>query len=303
MSVHDPATAPAAIAGADGGAELVVAEGGRLRLLGRLVRHRSGLIGIVLLAALVLFAAVGPVLLPYDPTQQKLKDSLMSPSLAHWLGTDQLGRDVLTRLAYGARYSLSIGVFAIAFGLVIGVPVGAVSGYFGGWLDMIIQRVTDALLAFPGILLALALVAGLGIGLQNVVIAVGISSIPGFIRLVRASVLASKGLPYVEAARALGVPTMVVLWRHALPNAVPPTVVQASVQLGAAILVAAGLGFLGLGVPPPLPEWGDMLAEAQNYVFRDPGLAVVPAVAIALTVLAFNLLGDGLRDALDPRAE
>ena len=250
-----------------------------------------------------MFSILGPFLLPYSPVKQQLGDSLLPPSTHHWLGTDPLGRDILTRLAYGGRYSLSIGVFAVGVGLLIGVPVGAVSGYWGGWIDLLIQRVTDAVLAFPGILLALALVAGLGVGIVNVVIAVGISSVPGFIRLVRASVLASRELTYVEAARALGVSDLIILWRHVLPNAIPPTVVQATTQLGAAILVAAGLGFLGLGVPPPTPEWGDMLSEARNYIFRDAGVVAAPGIAIALTVLAFNLVGDALRDALDPRID
>lgn len=269
----------------------------------RLLRHRSGSIGIAILVLLAIFSIVGPFLLPYSPVRQQLSDSLLPPSTQHWLGTDPLGRDILTRLAYGGRYSLSIGLFAVGVGLLIGVPVGAVSGYWGGWIDLLIQRVTDAVLAFPGILLALALVAGLGVGILNVVIAVGISSVPGFIRLVRASVLASRELTYIEAARALGVSDLVILWRHALPNAIPPTIVQATTQLGAAILVAAGLGFLGLGVPPPTPEWGNMLAEARNYIFRDVVVVAAPGIAIALTVLAFNLVGDGLRDALDPRMD
>jgi ABC-type dipeptide/oligopeptide/nickel transport system permease subunit len=269
----------------------------------RLLRHRSGSIGISILVLLAMFSILGPFLLPYSPVKQQLGDSLLPPSTHHWLGTDPLGRDILTRLAYGGRYSLSIGVFAVGVGLLIGVPVGAVSGYWGGWIDLLIQRVTDAVLAFPGILLALALVAGLGVGIVNVVIAVGISSVPGFIRLVRASVLASRELTYVEAARALGVSDLIILWRHVLPNAIPPTVVQATTQLGAAILVAAGLGFLGLGVPPPTPEWGDMLSEARNYIFRDAGVVAAPGIAIALTVLAFNLVGDALRDALDPRID
>jgi peptide/nickel transport system permease protein len=246
-------------------------------------------------------AVVGPLFLPFDPVRQDLRASLLAPSLEHLLGTDQLGRDVLARLCYGARYSLTLGSAAVLIGVVIGVPVGAISGYFGGWVDLVLQRVTDAALAFPGILLALILVAGLGVGLTNVVIAVGISSIPGFIRLVRASALSAREYLYVEAARASGVGDLIILTRHVAPNAVPSIAVHASNQVGAAILVSAGLGFLGLGVQPPTPEWGTMLAEARNFIFSYPNLATFPGLTIALSVLAFNLFGDGLRDVLDPR--
>lgn len=270
-------------------------------LFGRLARHRSGALGLTILAVFALAAIIVPTLSPIDPTKQVLPDSLLGPSSTHLLGTDSLGRDEFMRLVYGARYSLTLGLAAVTIGLVVGVPLGAVSGYFGGWLDLLLQRVTDGLLAFPGILLALTLVAGLGVGLTNVVIAVGVSSIPGFIRLVRASVLSAREYVYVDAARGLGVSDLVILWRHVVPNAIPPIIVQASTQIGSAILVAAGLGFLGLGVQPPTPEWGTMLAEARDYIFRVPNLSTYPGLAIALTVLAFNLVGDGLRDVLDPR--
>jgi peptide/nickel transport system permease protein len=239
--------------------------------------------------------------IPFDATRQDLRESLLAPSALHPLGTDQLGRDVLARLAFGARYSLTLGVAAVIVGLLVGVPIGAVSGYLGGWFDLLVQRVTDAFLAFPGILLALVLVASLGVGLENVVIAVGISSMPGFVRLVRASSLRARELLYVEAARSVGAPGGLIVRRHVLPNAVPVIAVYASNQVGAAILVAAGLGFLGLGIQPPTPEWGTMLAEARNSIFSYPNLATFPGLAIALSVLAFNLLGDALRDVLDPR--
>jgi len=202
---------------------------------------------------------------------------------------------------FGARYTLALGFAAVAIGLAIGVPVGAVSGYFGGWIDLLSQRVTDVVLAFPNILLALALVAVLGVGLTNVIIAVAITSIPIFIRLTRASALSIRELPYVEAARALGVPSAAILVRHVIPNSLAPVIVQASLQLGAAILLAAALGFLGLGVQAPTPEWGSMLGLSRNYIFSDPNLATFPGLAIFGAVLAFNLVGDGLRDALDPR--
>ncbi|TMC08275.1 MAG: ABC transporter permease [Chloroflexi bacterium] len=281
--------------------ELTSAGRPQSRVWARLRTHPSALVGMVILALYVLLSAVGPLLLRYDPVHQNLADAFLPSSLTHPLGTDELGRDELVRLLYGTRYTLVLGFAAVAIGVGIGLPLGAVSGYFGGWLDLLAQRVMDILLAFPNILLALALVATLGVGLQNVIISVGITSIPVFVRLVRASALSVRELPYVEAGRALGVPSIVVLLRHVVPNSLAPVIVQASLQLGAAILIAAGLGFLGLGVQAPTPEWGTMLGASRNYIFSDPNLATFPGLAIFGAVLAFNLLGDGLRDALDPR--
>ncbi len=226
---------------------------------------------------------------------------LRPPSLENPLGTDYLGRDILARLYYGARLSLAIGFLAVAIGLGLGVPLGAISGYYGGWADLIIQRVADILLSFPGCLLALSLVAILGIGLQNVIISVGISAVPSFIRLVRGSVLTIRELTYVEAAHSVGTHDGRIIIRHVLPNAATPVIVQATLNLGTAILTAAGLGFLGLGVQPPTPEWGTMLGEGRNYIFSNPNMATFPGLAIFFAVIGFNLLGDGLRDALDPR--
>jgi len=246
-------------------------------------------------------AIVGPLVIGFDPVRQDLENALLPPSLGHPLGTDNYGRDELTALIHGARFTLGLGVLAVVIGVGVGAPLGAVSGYFGGWADVLVQRLAEVLLAFPTIVLALALVAGLGPGLRNVVIAVGVGSIPGFIRVVRASALQLRGLALVEAARALGVPSWGILLRHVLPNAAAPMIVQATVQMGVAILVAAGLGFFGLGVQPPTPEWGQLLGEAHTYIFTDANLATFPGLCILLTVLAFNLAGDGLRDALDPR--
>ena len=257
--------------------------------------------GVGVLLVFAVACLVGPFLDRSDPVRQDLANAFMSPSLAHPLGTDDLGRDQLVRLLYGGRLTLLVGFGAVAIGFVIGVPVGALSGYLGGWLDMVAQRLIDVILAFPNILLAIALVAALGPGLRNVVVSVGITSIPGFVRLVRASALSIRELPYVEAARALGVPAWKILLRHVIPNSLAPVIVQATLQLGAAILVAAGLGFLGLGVQPPTPEWGTMLGSSRQFIFSDPILVIVPGLAIFGAVLAFNLLGDGLRDALDPR--
>src|SRR5215472_1735592 len=276
-------------------------EGAAGRVWTRLRTHPSAFVGLAILAAYVLASALVPLVFRYDPIHQNLADAFLPSSLGHPLGTDDLGRDELTRLLYGTRYTLVLGFAAVAIGLAVGVPVGAISGYFGGSIDLLGQRVTDVLLAFPNILLALALVAVLGVGLQNVIIAVGITSIPIFIRLVRASALSVRELPYVEAGRALGVPSAVILFRHVVPNSLAPVIVQASLQLGAAILIAAGLGFLGLGVQAPTPEWGTMLGSSRNYIFSDPNLATFPGLAIFGAVLAFNLVGDGLRDALDPR--
>lgn len=264
-------------------------------------RRRTALIGAAILLVLLALSLAAPLLSRHDPEKMVLAQVLRPPSREFLLGTDYLGRDILTRILYGGRLSLMIGLLAVAVGLAIGVPLGAISGYFGGWADLVIQRIADVLLAFPGFLLSLALVAVLGVGLQNVIVAVGIGALPSFIRLVRGSVLTIRELSYVEAARSIGVPHVAILFRHVLPNAMAPVIVQATLNLGTAILVAAGLGFLGLGVRPPTPEWGTMLGEGRSYIFSAWYMATFPGLAIFLAVLGFNLLGDGLRDALDPR--
>jgi peptide/nickel transport system permease protein len=253
-----------------------------------------GLCVLGLMLGLVLTASLWTT---HDPTRQQLSQVLRPISAQHPLGTDHLGRDMLARLLYGGRLSLLIGGFAVGIGLIIGVPLGALSGFQGGVTDLLIQRLADVLLSFPGFLLA----SMLGVGLQNVIIAVGISAIPSFIRLVRGSVLSIREHVFVEAARALGQRPGIILVRHVLPNAMAPIIVQATLNLGSSILVAAGLGFLGLGVQPPTAEWGTMLGEGRQYIFRAPLLTLFPGLAIFLAVLGFNLLGDGLRDALDPR--
>ncbi len=268
----------------------------------RLLTHRSAVVGLTVLGLYAVAAIVGPLVFAFNPAQNHLIEVLQPPGQGgHLLGTDSLGRDELLLLVYGSRSTLALGLMAVAFGLAVGVPLGAISGYFGGWVDIVIQRLTDTLLAFPAIVLALALVAGLGPGLRNVVIAVGVSSVPGFIRLVRADSLRLRELPFVEAARGLGVSSWVILLRHVIPNAMAPVIVQATLQMGFAILLAASLGFFGLGIQPPTPEWGQLLGEARNYIFSDSNLATLPGLAIFAAVLAFNLVGDGLRDALDPR--
>jgi ABC-type dipeptide/oligopeptide/nickel transport system permease subunit len=257
--------------------------------------------GLVLLLTLLGLSLAAPLVTPYDPERQNLARALRPMGLEHPLGTDHLGRDMLARLVYGGRLSLTIGFLAVVIGLAVGVPLGAISGFRGGATDLVVQRFADILLSFPGFLLALSLVAMLGVGLQNVVVAVGVSAVPSFIRLVRGAVLSIREQTYVEAAVALGQRPGPIVFRHVLPNAMAPVIVQATLNLGAAILLAAGLGFLGLGVQPPTAEWGTMLGEGRQYIFRAPALTTLPGVAIFLAVLGFNLFGDGLRDALDPR--
>ncbi len=267
----------------------------------RLRRHRTAVAGLVVLGALLFLAAAAPFLFPEDPAEPRFERVLRPPSWEHPLGTDNLGRDLLTRIAYGGRSSFLIGVLAVSFSALLGVPVGLLSGYYGGRFDLVVQRLVDLLLAFPGFLLALTLVAVLGVGVTNVVVAVGLASAPVYVRLVRGVALSVRNQTFVEAARALGASDGRVLFRHVLPNCTAPVIVQSTLQLGTAILTAAGLGFLGLGVKPPTPEWGTMLGEGQTYLFSSWYMATFPGLAIFLTVLAFNLLGDGLRDALDPR--
>ena len=267
----------------------------------KLRRNRAALVGGILLLIYVLTALLAPVLFPGNPSAPNLMKSLERPSLEHPLGTDELGRSILGRIIYGSRVSLLIAVGVISLGLIIGVPLGLVSGYYGGKVDFGIQRVTDTMLAFPGFLLALALVAVLGVGLKNTVISIGISMVPTYIRLVRGCVLSVKEEVYVEAARAVGTRDIAILFRHILPNVMVPITVQTSLGMGTAILFAAGLGFLGIGVQPPTPEWGTMLGSGRVYLFNAPHVATIPGIAIFLAVLSFNLLGDGLRDALDPR--
>jgi peptide/nickel transport system permease protein len=266
----------------------------------RFCRNRGALTGVVVLCLFAVVALAAPLATTYDPEQTRLDQKLLEPSAAHLLGTDHLGRDILARLAYGARFSLLIGFAAVSVGLVIGVPLGTLCGFYGGWLDLVLQRVIDVFLSLPGFLLALSLVAVLGVGIDNVILAVGLGVVPAFVRLMRASTLSIRSRAYVDAARAAGAHSPLIIVRHVLPNAFAPIVIQATFGLGATLLTAAGLGFLGLGVQQPTPEWGAMLGEGRSYIFSNPNLATFPGIAIFVTVLCFNLAGDGLRDALDP---
>jgi ABC-type dipeptide/oligopeptide/nickel transport system permease subunit len=277
------------------------ADTGLRRFCLKLRRNKAAVAGGAMLLVYLAAALLAPLLVQGDASAPNLSMALETPSPQEPLGTDELGRSILNRIIYGARVSLLIAVGVVAVGLIIGVPLGLVSGYFGGKIDFGIQRATDAMLAFPGFLLALALVSVLGVGIKNTMISIGISMVPQYIRLVRACVLTVRAEVYVEAARAAGTRDGMILWRHILPNVMVPITVQTSLSMGTAILFAAGLGFLGIGVQPPTPEWGTMLGSARNYLFHAPHVATFPGLAILLAVLSFNLLGDGLRDALDPR--
>lgn len=267
----------------------------------RLARNRLAMVGLAIILTFVALAVLAPWIAPHDPLRSSFAKRLQPPSSEHWLGTDELGRDMLSRLLHGARISLRIGLISVAIGIAVGVPLGAVSAYYGGWVDLIVQRVIDVMLAFPGILLAIVLVSTLGVGLENVMIAVGVVSIPVYTRLVRGSALAVKRKEFVEAARAAGARDVVIIARHILPNCIAPVIVQSTLQIGSAILWAAGLGFLGLGAQPPTPEWGTILSRGRQYLLVAPHITTATGLSIMLVVLGFNLLGDGLRDALDPR--
>ena len=272
----------------------------------RLVRNPGAIVGFVLVALFVLTAIFAPLIAPYDPREQDL--SLLSegccpgPTADHWFGVDQLGRDVFSRVVYGARFSLLIGVVAVTVGVSIGLVLGATAGFFGGWTDTVIMRLMDIMLSVPGLLMAIGIAAMLGPGLFSVMIAIGVVNIPIFARLLRGSVLGQKGNDFVLAARAIGVPRRTILVSHILPNAISPVIVAATLALATAIIDAAGLGFLGLGPQDPsTPEWGTMLTDTVRYLQTAPHLAIIPGLAIVISVLGFNLIGDGLREALDPK--
>jgi peptide/nickel transport system permease protein len=253
------------------------------------------------LCVLILVAVFQRTLAPKDPTQIDIGASLLGPGAGHLWGTDQYGREVWSRVIHGARISLTVGLISVGIAASAGTAVGLVSGFYGGPVDGVLMRVIDIMLAFPGILLALAIVSVLGPNLRNLMLAVGISSVPAYARLVRGSVLVAREQTYVEAARAVGAPTALILVRHVLPNVIAPIIVTATLGMGGAILSAAALSFIGLGSQPPTPEWGRMLSEGRDYLREAWWISTFPGLAIMLTVLAMNLLGDGLRDVLDPR--
>lgn len=269
--------------------------------LRRLLRNKLAIAGMVILALFILSAIFAPWLAPYDPLKQELVRRREPPSPEYLLGMDEVGRDVLSRIIFGARTSLQVGIGSVSFAILIGALLGAISGYLGGWIENVVMRVMDILLAFPSLLLAIAIVSILGPGLTNMLYAIAIVSIPLYARIVRASVLSVKEQDYILAAQAIGVPSSRMLFRNILPNCLTPLIVQATIGIATAILDAAGLSFLGLGAQPPIPEWGAMLGSGRGSVFTAPHIVFFPGIAIMLLVLGFNLLGDGLRDALDPR--
>lgn len=271
------------------------------RALAAFLRNRAAVAGAVVVLAFVAVAVLAPLLAPFDPLKTNFLLIRKAPSAAHWLGTDDLGRDILSRLLYGARASLLAGCISVGIALAIGVPVGLLSGYFGGWIDGILSRVVEALLSCPFLVLAIALGAFLGPSLGNAMIAIGLSAMPIFARLTRGQVLAVKAEDYIEGARAIGLPDRWIVLRYVLPNALAPIVVQATLAIAGAIIAEASLSFLGLGQQPPAPSWGSMLNTAKNFLDQAPWMSISPGAAIFAAVLGFNLLGDGLRDALDPR--
>ncbi len=275
----------------------------QFRVLRRFAANRQALVGGAVVLFFVIVAVLAPLLAPFDPTGTNWGAVRKPPSALHWIGTDELGRDMLSRLIWGARASLLAGVVSVAIGIAAGVPLGLISGYAGGWVDTVVMRLTDALLAIPFLILAIALAAFLGPSLTNAMIAIGVSTTPIFIRLARAETLAVKAEDYIEAAMAIGVSHSGIVSRHVFPNIVPPLQVQATLTIATAIIAEASLSFLGLGQQPPAPSWGSMLSVAKNFMYQAPWMALWPGMAIFLVVLGFNLLGDGLRDALDPREE
>ena len=267
----------------------------------RLIKRKAAVLGLIVIAAFVAMAVLAPVLAPYDPVQQSWTAIRKPPSLQHWFGTDESGRDLFSRVIFGARASLLAGLVSISIALGIGVPFGLLAGYGGKWTDALISRITDAMLACPFLILAIALAAFLGPSLQNAMIAIGVTATPIFVRLTRGQVLAVKVEDYVEAARAVGNPPTRIARKHILPNILPALIVQATISVATAIIAEASLSFLGLGQQPPAPSWGSMLNTAQRFLTNAPWMAIWPGLAIFLIVLSFNMVGDGLRDALDPK--
>ena len=293
MTAASPVQSPAA------GAEALAQRCNRA--LAKFLANRAAVAGAVIVAVFVLLAIFAPLVAPFDPSKTNFLALRKPPSAVYWLGTDEIGRDILSRLIHGGIASLYAGVVSVFIALAVGMPIGLIAGWFGGWADALISRATDALLAVPFLILAIALAASLGPSLTNAMIAIGLSQVPIFVRLTRGQVLAVKTEDFVEGARAVGVPNMQILLRHITPNITAPLLVQGTLTVATAIIAEASLSFLGLGQQPPAPSWGSMLNTAKNYMDSAPWMSISPGLAICLVVLGFNLLGDGLRDALDPR--
>jgi len=270
-----------------------------------LISNRAALVGLIIIMIIVIVAILesifGKLMLPYDPYTGELSNSLQSPSAAHFFGTDEQGRDIFSRVIDGTKISLRVGIISVAIALSIGTVVGSACGYFGGKLDMLLMRIMDIILAFPSLLLAIAFMSALGKGLDKAIIAISIVTIPEYARIVRGCVLSVRESEYIQAAKAIGNNEFIIIFKHILPNILSPIIVRATLGISGAILDAAALGFLGLGIEPPFAEWGTMLGAGRSYFFNAPYIILFPGLAITLTVLAFNLFGDGLRDALDPK--
>lgn len=264
-------------------------------------KNKAAVVGLVIVVFFIILAIIGPFIAPYGMNDQSLTDRLLSPSSEHWFGTDDLGRDIFSRILYGASISLAVGFSAVILSVIVGSFLGIIAGYYGRWVDTIISRLFDIMLAFPSILLAIAIVSILGPNLQNALIAIAIINVPTFGRLIRSRVLVIKAEEYILAAKAIGMKNSRILWKHILPNSMTPVIVQGTLAIATAIIEAAALGFLGLGAQAPQAEWGKMLADARIYFINAPWAMIFPGLAIMLTVIGFNLMGDGLRDALDPK--
>ena len=274
-----------------------------LLFIKKLAKNKAAIAGAIVVITIIILAILAPLIAPYDPRAMDMSKKFQGPSLEHWLGTDDKGRDILSRLVYGSRISLTVGILSTLIGAFVGVVMGIVAGYYGKWIDSLIMRICDVLLAFPGILLALAIVSILGPSTTNTIIAIAIFAIPTFARIVRGSTLSVKKLEYVDAIRAMGSRDIRIIFKHILPNITSPIIVQATLYIASAIITSSALSFLGLGTQPPDPEWGTMLANGRSYMAQAPHLTLFPGLVILLVVIGFNLFGDGLRDALDPKTK
>jgi peptide/nickel transport system permease protein len=267
----------------------------------RFKKNKRAMVGLWMVLVFIVVAIFAPLIAPYDPIEQNMQIMLEKPSLKHPFGTDEFGRDLLSRIIYGAQISLAIGTIGVLIAVVFGVALGTIAGYFGGWIDHIIMRIMDIFMAFPSFLLALAIVSVLGPGMVNVMIAIGIFSIPNFSRIARSSVISIKNKEFIEATRAMGGTDTRIIIKHLIPNSISPIIVLSTMRIATAIITAAGLSFLGMGAQPPTPEWGAMLSTGREYLRVAPHVSTIPGLAIMFLVLGFNMLGDGLRDALDPK--
>ena len=271
------------------------------RVMKQLAKNKVAMLGLIILIIEILLAIFAPYISPYGYAQMDFLHTNEGPSAAHWFGCDDMGRDIFTRILYGGRYSISIGIIAICIATLIGIIIGAVAGYFGGQVDNVIMRCLDVIQAIPGMLLMIVISAVLGPGFFNTIIAMSVSSISGMARMLRAQMMKERGAEYIEAAQSINCSKISIIFKHLLPNCISPIIVQATMGVAQTITMAAGLSFIGLGVQPPLPEWGAMLSAARSFIRQYPHMVIFPGLAIAVTVLALNLLGDGLRDALDPK--